>query len=203
MKQLSWSQNILAIGVCLLATTWGSATQGQSLPSLLEQDNLKGWAVPKNNIWWEVEEGILKAKNDPKLKGSTLWTEKEYGDFILQLEFRMGEGKVDSGVFVRNKHDQIQIGESGSLKRDMTCSPYISGKGYPVEAEGVADLLKPRDWNSMIVMAVGNHYSVWLNGQHVMQYKSDSASQRGPIGLQIHPNCEMTIDFREIRIGEL
>ena len=50
----------------------------------------------------------------PKKKGSVLWTEKAYGNFMMELEFRFGEGVVDSGVHVRNK-DQIQIGISGSL----------------------------------------------------------------------------------------
>ncbi len=203
MNHVCWRTMSLVLAAWLGIVGWGVVAQGQTLPVLLEPDSLKGWKVPENNIWWTVEEGVLFGKSDPDQKGSDLWTTKKYGDFILQLEFRMGEGVVDSGVFVRNGNNQIQIGESGSLKRDMTCSPYISGKGYPVEAEGIDELLKPKDWNSMIVVAVGKHYSVWLNGKHVMQYESDSASKRGPIGLQIHPNREMAIEFREIRIGEL
>lgn len=108
--------------------------------------DLAGWKAPENNIWYLVEEGILKIRSGPEQKGSILWTEKEFEDFIVELEFRFGEGVVDSGVHVRNQ-DQIQIGISGSLKRDMTASPYIPGKGYPVEAEGVKDLLKAKDWN--------------------------------------------------------
>jgi len=59
---------------------------------------------------------------------------------VVEFEFRMGEGRVDSGMHVRTK-DQIQIGISGSLNRDMTCSPYIPGKGYPVEAKNINKLL--------------------------------------------------------------
>lgn len=191
------------LGASLCLAFAGTLAEGQTLPILLEADSLKGWQVPENNLWWTIEEGVLSGKSDPDQKGSDLWTTKKYGDFILKLDFRMGEGVVDSGVFLRNGKEQIQIGESGSLKRDLTCSPYISGKGYPVEAKGIDKLLKPNDWNSMIIVAVGKHYSVWLNGQHVMEYQSESAAKKGPIGLQIHPKRDMAIEFREIRIGEL
>ena len=102
-----------------------------------------------------------------------------------------------------DKTGSIQIGESGSLKRDMTCSPYIPGKGYPVEAEDIDKLFKPSDWNTIKVRAVGNKYTTWLNGQEVMNYQSTDGIAEGPIGLQLHPNREMGIDFRNIRIGKI
>ena len=120
----------------------------------------------------------------------------------MTFEFRFGEGVVDSGVHVRNR-DQIQIGISGSLKRDMTCSPYIPGKGYPVEAKNIKKLLKAKDWNKMIIQAVGKEYTVWLQGEKVMTYKSDSAIAEGPIGIQLHGNRVMAIDFRKLVVSEL
>lgn len=173
------------------------------IPSAFNGKDLTGWKVPQNNIWWKAKDGVLHVESGPKKKGSTLWTEKEYTDFVIECEFKMGEGTVDSGFFMRNDHDQIQIGISGSLKRDMTGSPYIPGKGYPVEAEGVKELLKKDDWNSMKIVAKGDVYTVWLNGKQVMTYKSDSAIEKGPIGIQLHGNRDMAIDYRKIRIGEL
>ena len=164
---------------------------------------LNGWVVPENNIWWSAGNGILSVKNGPERKGSILWTEKTYKDFVVQTDFRFGGGTVDSGIFLRNDKQQIQIGISGSLKRDMTCSPYIPGKGYPVEAEGVKSLLKTDGWNTMKVQAKGNEYTVWLNGEKVMTYTSENAIEEGPIGLQLHPKNEMSIDFRNIRVAEI
>ncbi|MEM6841660.1 MAG: DUF1080 domain-containing protein [Bacteroidota bacterium] len=165
--------------------------------------DLKGWVEPENNIWWSVEDGILKVKSGPDQTGSILWTEQEYEDFVVQADFKMGEGTVDSGIFLRHDSQQIQIGESGSLKRDMTASPYIPGKKYPVEAEGVADLLKIDDWNTIRARAIGSKYTVWLNGQEVMNYTSDNATERGPIGIQLHPNRDMSIEYRNIMAAEL
>ena len=85
----------------------------------------------------------------------------------------------------------------------MTGSPYIPGKSYPKEASGVQDLLKKNDWNSMKIKAVGQSYTVWLNGKEVVTYQSENMPEKGPIGLQLHPGNDMSIDFRDIKIGKL
>ena len=180
------------------------AAEGGFKP-LFNGKDLSGWKVPTGNDaagWYKAVDGVLKIQSGPKKKGSVLWTEKAYGNFMMELEFRFGEGVVDSGVHVRNK-DQIQIGISGSLKRDMTCSPYIPGKGYPVEAKNIKKLLKAKDWNQMRIQAIGKEYTVWLQGEKVMTYKSDSAISEGPIGIQLHGNRNMAIDFRKLGILQL
>lgn len=164
--------------------------------------DLSGWKVPDNNIWYLVQDGILQIRSSPDKKGSVLWTEKEYENFVMELEFKFIAGTVDSGVHVKCE-DQIQIGISGSLKRDMTASPYIPGKGYPVEAEGVKELLKMEDWNQMRIEVRGTEYAVSLNGKKVMTYKSDTGKEKGPIGLQLHGGKDMSIDYRNLKIGVL
>ena len=173
------------------------------LKPLFNGSDFSGWQEPENNIWWTIEDGVLIGKNDLELKGSILWTSKEYKDFILQLDFRFGPGSVDSGVFIRKVSEQIQIGVSGSLNRDMTCSPYVAGKGYPVEGVGVAALLKQDDWNTVRIQAVGNVYTVTLNGKQVLEYPSLTAAEKGPLGLQIHPDRDMQISFKNILIAEI
>ena len=174
----------------------------QELKPIFNGKDFTNWKEPKNNIWWKVKDGVIHCQNGPKKKGSNLWTEKKYKNFIVELEFKMGEGTVDSGLFIRN-NDQIQIGISGSLKRDMTCSPYIPKKGYPKEAEGVKELLKPKNWNTLKVKAVGNVYTIWLNGKQVNEYESKTAIEEGPVGLQLHAKREMQISFRNIKLAEI
>ena len=173
--------------------------------SLLYDEDLTGWKIPKGNDqagWYKVKDGILKLRSGPKKKGSVLWTEKDYQDFELNLEFRFIDGTIDSGIHLRNS-DQIQIGISGSLKRDMTCSPYIPGKGYPVEAKNVKKLLQAKEWNQIKIRAVGPKYTTWLQGKEVMNYESSSAVKVGPIGIQLHGNRNLKIDFRSVSIKEL
>ena len=176
------------------------------MQSIFNGTDLNHWKVPDNNIWWSVDEGVLWAKSDTDRKGSILWSTKEYKDFVVQVDFKFGEGTIDSGIFMRGdskKNPQIQIGESGSLKRDMTGSPYVPSLGYPVEAEGIKALLKMNDWNTIKAMARGNTYKVWLNGKEVMNYSLENANLEGPIGIQLHPNRDMTIQFKNIEVADL
>jgi len=187
---------VLSLSLPLLA-------QGEEkFEPLFNGKDLEGWKVPKDNIWWLVDDGILQVRSGEKQKGSILWTEKEYENFVVELEFKFGEGTIDSGVHLRNS-DQIQIGISGSLKRDMTASPYIPGKGYPVEAEGVKDLLKMDDWNQMRIEVRGMDYVVHLNGKKVMSYTTDTGKEKGPIGIQLHAKRNMSMDYRDIKIAIL
>ena len=78
----------------------------EKLDPIFNGKDLSGWSVPENNIWWLVEDGVLQVRSGPEKKGSILWTEKEYENFVVELDFKFGEGTVDSGVHVRNQ-DQI------------------------------------------------------------------------------------------------
>lgn len=187
----------LLIGLTSLVTT---STGQEMSTTIFNGTDLDGWMVPDSNVFWSAKDGILSAQSDPAQKGSILWTSKAYRDFILDLEFKMGDGIVDSGVFIRETKFQIQIGESGSLKRDMTASPYIPGKGYPVEASNIARLLKPNDWNTMRIQAEGKKATVWLNDEEVMTYTTEEVIEEGPIGLQLHPKRDMNIDFRNLTV---
>ena len=178
-------------------------SQQPKFKSAFNERNLSGWTVPTDNNWWSVENGTLIGKSDPEKKGSILWTKKEFKDFEFETEFLFGEGTVDSGIFIRNIAQQIQLGISGSLKRNMTASPYIEGLGYPTEAHNIKDILRPNEWNTIKVIAIANYYEVWLNNIHVMSYTSESAIVQGPIGLQVHANNEMIISFRNIKVASL
>jgi hypothetical protein len=189
----------------LFLATAAALNAESKLKPIFSGKDLAGWQVPKGNDeagWYSAVDGVLKIKNGPNKKGSILWSKKKFRNFVMEFDFRFGEGTVDSGVHVRNQ-DQIQIGISGSLKRDMTCSPYIPGKGYPVEAKNIKKLLKPKAWNTMKIQAVGKQYTVWLQGEKVMTYKSDSAIEEGPVGIQLHGNRVMAIDYRKIKLAEL
>jgi hypothetical protein len=195
------SPRILICTVAFAALSSALVAQEKFEPVFNGKD-LSGWKAPEKNVWYLVQEGILQLRSSEDKKGSVLWTEKEYENFVMELEFKFISGTIDSGVHVKSD-DQIQIGISGSLKRDMTASPYIPGKGYPVEAEGVKELLKMNDWNQMRIEVRGTEYAVSLNGKKVMTYKSESGKAKGPIGLQLHGDRDMAIDYRNLKVGEL
>lgn len=195
-------KKIIPFTLLLLSLSMVVLAQEPRLKKIFNGKNLDGWIAPENNTWWTAGKGILYVKSGPEKKGSILWTEKKYHDFVFSAEFIMGDGVVDSGIFLRSENDQIQIGISGSLKRDLTGSPYLPKLKYPVEAN-VKDILKPKYWNTMKIKLVNKTYTVWLNGVEVMTYTSESIPESGPVGIQLHPGNEMSINYRNIRLGEL
>ena len=178
-------------------------TKEPSFKKLFNGKNLKGWIASAEKDSWQVVDGVLDVKSSPERKGSILWTERIFKDFIFQTDFKMGDGVVDSGVFLKSEANQIQIGISGSLKMDKTGSPYMPGKGYPVTAVNIPEILKSNGWNTMRIKCEGKNFTVWLNGIEVLQYLSDTIPNEGQIGLQLHPKNEMAIQFRNILIQDI
>ncbi|MDB0031430.1 DUF1080 domain-containing protein, partial [Opitutales bacterium] len=112
--------SILTVLCLLFSSLLGKKDISKESSDLLGKHGLKGWKVPEGNEaskWYQVTNNILEVRSGSKKKGSVLWTKKEYQDFEVSLEFRFIDGIIDSGIHLRNS-DQIQIGISGSLKRD-------------------------------------------------------------------------------------
>jgi hypothetical protein len=195
-------KKLIYVLICIMSLAQDSAAQVK-FKKMLGKKDLEQWLLPDDKGCYTINKGMLTIKSEPTKKGSILWTKKHYKNFVIKADFKMGDGVVDSGIFLRSETNQIQIGISGSLKRDMTGSPYIPKLRYPVEAKGVKELLKQNDWNHMEVKLVDKTYTVWLNGIEVMSYTTDDIPEMGPVGLQLHPNNEMTIYYKKVEIAEL
>ena len=168
-----------------------------ALPAIFNGRDLTGWTPPAESHW-KVVDGILVGENDAEKKGSMLYTERVYGDVILEGEVRW-EGEIDSGFMLRKPELQLQIGVSRSLKRDMTCSFYVGNYPEEAQAKRAAELLKAGDWNRIRIRAKGDTFTVWLNGEQVSQYKAPKYAEPAPIGLQIHGGLAMKVEFRDLR----
>ena len=193
----------LAAAALALTTTLLSAIGSAEPPAhsplepIFNGRDLKGWKQPAGTFW-TVEDGVLVGENDAALKGSMLFTDRDYGDVVVEADCRFS-GEIDSGIMLRKPELQVQIGVSRSLKRDMTCSFYTGT--YPEEARAprAADLLVPNDWNRIRVEAKGDTFTVWLNGEQVSRYTNAKYAEPAPIGLQIHAGLPMKVEFRNIR----
>lgn len=173
--------------------------------------DLTGWQSAGANPFWHVAAGELIGQNDEKKTGHMLWTEKSYGDFVLEFEVRW-TGGIDSGVELREPKIQLQLGISRSLKRDMSGSFYISKAadpsrvGYPEagQARESARLLQPEgQWNTFRLEARGPTFTVWINGQPAARFTDPLFSGPGPLGLQVHPGLTMKVAYRNIRVAQL
>jgi hypothetical protein len=74
----------------------------QGFVPLFNVEDLRGWLTGADNAWI-VKDGVLTVKRDMDGKEHNfdyLWTKDKYGDFILDLEFKVVEG-TNSGIFFR------------------------------------------------------------------------------------------------------
>jgi len=172
-------------------------TPPEGFKALFNGKDLENWSdfahAPEH---WTARHGILHYDG----KGDSLKTAKDYGDFELYVDWKIGP-KGDSGIYLRGK-PQVQIWDdpvgSGGL---------YNNKVNPSKPTRVAD--KPvGQWNTFHIIMKGDKVTVFLNGEKVVDevplenypdYK-DPLPKTGTIELQHHGN---PLEFRNIYIKEL
>jgi hypothetical protein len=181
--------------------------------------NLDGWKInaadPKRMLSkWEVtKDGELSLKNGP----GDLVTEKEFDNFVLQLECKtLGDG-LNSGVFFRCIPGQYQNGyeaqiNNAILDKDRS-KPKDAGTGAIYRRIASRKVVSnDNEWFTMTVVADGKHIATWVNGYQTVDWIDDRKEDenprkgfraaKGPISLQGHdPTTDIL--FRNIRIAEL
>jgi hypothetical protein len=195
-----------------LATTAGAS----EWVSLFNGKNLDGWqAVDGPMSSWKVEDGMLYCSGGG---GGWLSTTKEYGDFEIELEFRVPPGG-NSGVFLRAPHEgnpayagmEIQVlddraDEYAKLEKFQYCGSLY---GITPPSERVS---KPAgEWQTMKIICKGRQVDVTLNGKPISSTNLDQQQKHakehpginrttGHIGLQNHGT---RLDYKNIRLREL
>ena len=127
---------------------------------------------------------------------SFLATKEEYGDFALQLEFRIDEG-LNAGVQIRSHSDpeyrngtvhgyQVEIDPSG---RGWSAGIYDEARRgwlFPLSVNPAASgAFRQRDWNHLYIEAIGPEIRTWLNNVPAT-FLIDEMTPRGFIALQVH-----------------
>src|SRR5438270_478778 len=66
--------------------------------------NLKGWTKRGGNATYAVENGEIVGRSAPKTTNTFLCTNKEFGDFELELDFKIDpkDNIANSGVQIRS-----------------------------------------------------------------------------------------------------
>lgn len=65
-------------------------------------------------------------------------------------------------------------------------------------------VLKPDDWNKMIIEATNDEVTSWLNGKKMVYLKDELIGKgEGVIALQIHSGGGIKVGWRNIQIREI
>jgi hypothetical protein len=180
---------------------------------------LEGWKVnaadPKRmaSRFEVTADGDLSVKNGP----GDLVTEKEFANFVLQLECKTLGNGLNSGIFFRCIPGQYQNGYEAQIQNAFLDNDRTKPKDYGtgaiyrrVAARKVVS--NDNEWFTMTVVADGRHFATWVNGYQTVDWtddrkEHDNARQgfraaKGPISIQGHdPTTDLL--FRNIRITEL
>jgi len=89
---------VVAGSLFSVRSAWAEGEVEDGFTSLFNGKDFAGWIVPQgDNGHWKVVDGVIDYDAASEAKGDkNLWTEKEYGDFILKLDWKI---KKTSGLF--------------------------------------------------------------------------------------------------------
>jgi hypothetical protein len=176
---------------------------------------------------WTFEDGILTASED-----HNIWAEKEYDNFILDLEFK-NDHETNSGVIVycRDINNwipnsiEVQIADDYSEKWSNVAPSWQCGAIFGHLPASKRMVKQPGQWNRFTITCIDHMIYVLLNGESIIEMDMNRWTSaavnpdgseipnwlttpfaelptRGRIGLQ-GKHGNATIYFRNIRIKEI
>ena len=202
---------------CMGATT-SRAESDKGFVSLFDGESLNGWNYFGNTGGeYFVQDGVLVCPE--KSKGNLL-TDKEYGDFVLRLEYKL-EHNGNNGVAIRAPLAGAGLTyvavEIQMLDDDAPMHWYIRPWQHNGSVYGIVPAkngkAKIGEWNTEEITCQGRHYKIVLNGrtivnadlnriddQDVLHTHPGFLRESGHLGFLGHSSL---VKFRNIRIKEL
>jgi hypothetical protein len=200
-----------------------SEEQADGFKPLFNGKNLDGWWVRgENKDAFKVKDGNLIVTGAPG--GDYIYTNDEYGDFVLRYEYKCLTGEGNSGVGIRAPKvgDPAYAGIEIQVLRPGWETPYQrAGSLYHTVAPTVEADKKFGEWNSVEVFVEGAHIRTTMNGTVIYDVQMtdftkeklakeavpddwrkplDDRPYKGYIGLQDHSD---SVAFRNLRIKPL
>jgi len=170
---------------------------------------------------WVMENGELSAKSH-----AVLWTKESYGDFVLDLEFKVSKG-ANSGVFLRAGNIKSDLSAFEIQVHESTDGSKYGMVGALYDAKPPSkNMAKPvGEWNHFTITCKGSMLSLIFNGEEVINVDLNDwkephmnpdgtrnkfavalkdYSRVGPIGLQgIHGKEAAPVWYRNLKIKVL
>jgi hypothetical protein len=215
------------LALTLAATAFAADKDG--FKPLFNGKDFAGWKQHSGTAEYRVEDGAVVGKTVAGTGNSFMCTEKEYGDFILELEFKVAK-EMNSGIQFRSQYytKDTETEVAGKKKKfpadrvfgyqyeiDPSARAYTGGvydearRGWLFDLKNNPDAqkaFKQGEWNTARIECKGDQIVTYINGVKAADFK-DSMTPKGIIALQVHgigkkpPGEE--IRWRNIRIKEL
>lgn len=194
------------------------AAQQAAFVRLYNGQDLTGWHAKEGKIEsWKADGEVLKCIAPG---GGWLTSAKEYGDFVLRLEYRIPAGG-NSGVGIRYPAvgDPAHIGmeiqildDDAPQYKNLKPAQYNGGIYYQSAPKAKA-AKPPGEWNRYVIRCQGPMIVVRLNRVEIQNINVEEFTKaegsykplaerprKGHVGLQSHGDL---VEFRNIEIREL
>lgn len=176
------------------ATRWLRPEDPPGFEPVFNGKDFSGWAGPVEN--YEVQEGAIVCKPG---KGGTIYTQREYGDFVARLEFKVPAGG-NNGLAIRypGQGDPAYSGMCELQVLDDNYEKARNAKIDPRQAHGSAYGMVAAhrgyqhpvgEWNYQEVTVQGSTIKVELNGTVILN--TDLANITEFMGGKAHPGKDL------------
>lgn len=172
MKTLKPAVVTCVVTACLSA---GAAQRKDGFVRLFNGKDLSGWTTGPDNSW-VVDDGVIALKREGdgrEHNADYLWTKETYGDFVLELEFKIPQ-RANSGIFLRTSnlkdpvYTGIEVQVANSYGRETLSRGGTAGAVYDCLAPSKNTVKKPGQWNRCRITCHDNKILVVLNGEKII-----------------------------------
>ncbi|MFT4537486.1 MAG: hypothetical protein ACI9P5_004871 [Saprospiraceae bacterium] len=190
--------------------------------SLFNEKNLDGWIdVNTSNETWHVNDKMIICSGNPI---GVMRSNKQYENFIMEIEWRHMEAGGNSGVFIWSeglpfkdrklaKGIEVQMLELDWAIQNNRTDDYVHGELFPtmdltaipdnprgIRSKSIEKRCKGKgEWNKYIIVAVDGIVKLSVNGKFVNGLRN-SGRKKGYLCLESEGS---EIHFKNIRILEL
>ena len=210
----------ISIGLLYFLPVRTLQAQDEGFTSLFDGRTLSGWVGNKSS--YLVKDGMIVIEPQGG-GGGNLYTEKEYGNFVLRFEFQLTPGANNGlGIHAPLEGDaayvgkELQILDNEAEKYATTLQPYqYHGSVYGVIAAKRGYLRPTGAWNQQEVRVQHPYITVVLNGEVILEGNYLEASKNGTLDKREHPGLQRSrghigflghgdvVRFQNIKIKEL
>jgi hypothetical protein len=145
--------------------------------------DLSGWKKePGHEGHWQPKDWVLSYDGRSDAPDKRLWTEKDYGDFVMIVDWRRPK-------------DANETNTGAVLFR----GPLGASVDLDQSATGNAAARPAGEWNRFLITVKGSACTVLLNGRPFAEHDLATLNSRGPVGLRY----DGPIEFANLYIKEL
>jgi len=220
---MTYSKSITLFLLCLFSIIQSPFAQVLDFTSIFNGENLDGWVdVNTSPETWQVKDGVLVCSGLPI---GVMRSEKQYENFILEIEWKHMEAGGNSGVFIWSEGTQfaddnpltkgmeVQMLELEWAPMHNQTDAYVHGELFPTmgmtaipdnprgtRSKSLENRCKGKgEWNKYVIVAVDGTVKLSVNGKFVNGIRA-SERKKGYLCLEAEG---AEIHFRNIRILEL